>query len=113
MLAYSLLAVGDTWEFQGPDGPVSVKVQPRMKTNSGDTCREVAVAHQGIVLQPLFLVEHELRAGRLVELLPEYRSHELGVYAVYPSRKHLLPKVRLLIDHLAAALGREAAAGKR
>ncbi|NNU42074.1 LysR family transcriptional regulator [Ramlibacter montanisoli] len=113
VLAYSLLAVGDTWEFQGPDGPVSVKVQPRMKTNSGDTCREVAVAHQGIVLQPLFLVEHELRAGRLVELLPEYRSHELGVYAVYPSRKHLLPKVRLLIDYLAAALGREAAAGKR
>jgi DNA-binding transcriptional LysR family regulator len=65
------------------------------------------------VLQPLFLVEHELRDGRLVEVLPEYKSHELGVYAVYPSRKHLLPKVRLLIDYLAAALARDAGRGRR
>lgn len=46
-----------------------------------------------------------LHEGTLVELMPEFRSHELGVYAVYPSRKHLLPKVRLLIDYLAAELG--------
>jgi DNA-binding transcriptional LysR family regulator len=38
-----------------------------------------------------------------VELLPEYHFEELGVYAVYPSRKHLSPKVRLLIDFLVEA----------
>jgi len=106
VLAYSLLAAGDTWEFQGPDGPVAVKVRPRMHTNSGDTCRAVALGHKGIVLQPSFLVGEDLQAGRLVELLPEYRSHELGIYAVYPTRKHVLPKVRLLIDYLAQALER-------
>ena len=106
VLAYSLLAAGDTWEFQGPDGPVAVKVRPRMHTNSGDTCRAVALDHKGIVLQPSFLVGEDLQAGRLVELLPDYRSHELGVYAVYPTRKHVLPKVRLLIDYLAQALER-------
>jgi DNA-binding transcriptional LysR family regulator len=110
VLAYSLLAAGDTWEFEGPAGPVSVKVQPRMRSNSGDVCRAVAVAHQGIVLQPLFLVGDDLQAGRLVEVMPEYKSAELGVYAVYPSRKHLLPKVRLLIDYLAKALERPAPA---
>lgn len=106
VLAYSLLAAGDTWEFQGPDGAVAVKVRPRMHTNSGDTCRAVALDHKGIVLQPSFLVGEDLQAGRLVELLPDYRSHELGVYAVYPTRKHVLPKVRLLIDYLAQALER-------
>ena len=106
VLAYSLLAAGDTWEFQGPGGPVAVKVRPRMHTNSGDTCRAVALDHKGIVLQPSFLVGEDLQAGRLVELLPDYRSHELGVYAVYPTRKHVLPKVRLLIDYLAQALER-------
>jgi DNA-binding transcriptional LysR family regulator len=104
VLAYNLLAVGDTWQFDGPDDTVSVKVHPRMRTNSGDTCRAVALADRGIVLQPSFMVDDDLRAGTLVELMPEYRSHELGVYAVYPSRKHLLPKVRLLIDYLAGAL---------
>lgn len=105
VLAYSLLAAGDTWEFEGPQGPEPVRVQPLMRSNSGDTCRAVALAHQGIVLQPDFLVGEDVQAGRLVELMPEYRSPELGVYAVYPSRKHLLPKVRRLIDHLAQALG--------
>jgi DNA-binding transcriptional LysR family regulator len=104
VLAYSLLAAGDTWEFQGPDGPVSVRVRPRMHTNSGDTCRAAALDHKGVVLQPTFLIGEDLKAGRLIELLPDYRSHELGVYAVYPTRKHVLPKVRLMIDYLARAL---------
>lgn len=104
VLAYSLLAVGNTWEFEGPDAPVAVKVRPRMHTNSGDTCRAAALQHQGIVLQPSFLVGDDIAAGTLVELLPAYRPPEMGVYAVYPSRKHLLPKVRLLIDHLAHEL---------
>jgi len=53
------------------------------------------------------MVDGDLCAGTLVEVMPQYRSYELGVYAVYPSRKHLLPKVRLLIDYLAAALQRD------
>jgi DNA-binding transcriptional LysR family regulator len=105
VLAYSLLATGDTWEFEGPEGPVVVKVHPRMRTNSGDVCKAVALAHQGIVLQPAFLVGDDLRAGKLVQLMPEFKLPELGIYAVYPSRKHLLPKVRLLIDYLSLALG--------
>jgi DNA-binding transcriptional LysR family regulator len=103
ILAYSLLATGDTWQFEGPDGPVSVTVTPLMRTNSGDTCRAAALQHQGVVLQPSFLVGADLRSGALVELLPGYRALELGVYAVYPTRKHVAPKVRLLIDYLARA----------
>lgn len=103
VLAYSLLAMGENWEFDGPDGHVSVKVSPRMRTNSGDTCRAAALQHAGVVLQPSFLVGEDLRSGALVEVLPGYRSAELGVYAVYPSRKHVSPKVRLLIDFLARA----------
>jgi DNA-binding transcriptional LysR family regulator len=35
-----------------------------------------------------------------VEVLPRYRSLTLGIHAVYQSRKHLTPKVRLLVDFL-------------
>ena len=103
VMAYSLLAMGDQWEFEGPAGPVSVKVAPRMRTNSGDTCCAAALQHQGIVLQPSFLVATHLASGALVEVLPQYRSIELGIYAVYPTRKHLTPKVRALIDFLVKA----------
>jgi len=103
IIAYSWLSSGDQWWFQGPQGPVTVKVKPQMYSNSGDTCCAAALRHQGIVLQPSFLVAPHLASGALVELLPQYRSTQLGVYAVYPSRKHLPPKVRALIDCLVDA----------
>ena len=107
VITYSLLSMGDQWEFAGANGSggtVTVKVSPRMRTNSGDTCCIAALQHQGIVLQPSFLVGPHLASGALVEILPQFRSIELGVYAVYPSRKHLTPKVRALIDFLVDAL---------
>lgn len=104
VIAYTLLSMGEQWEFDGPQGPVAVKVQPRMRTNSGDTCAAAALRHQGLVLQPAFLVGEHLASGALVEVLPRYRSIELGVYAVYPSRKHVTPKVRALIDFLVERL---------
>lgn len=103
VMSYSLLSTGEQWEFDGPEGPVGVKVSPRLRTNSGDTCCAAALQHQGIVLQPSFLVGPHLASGALVEILPAYRAMELGVYAVYPSRKHLTPKVRVLIDFLVDA----------
>jgi len=103
VLAYSLLSTGDTWSFEGPQGPVTARVEPRLRTNSGDTCRTAALQDLGIVLQPAFLVGEDLRSGALVELLPAYRSIELGIYAVYPTRTHVSPKVRLLVEYLVEA----------
>jgi DNA-binding transcriptional LysR family regulator len=106
VMAYTLLSTGDTWQFEAPDrtqGVVSVKVAPRLHSNSGETCCAAALRHQGIVLQPSFLVGEHLKSGELVEVLPQYRSFELGVYAVYPTRKHVTAKVRVLIDFLVEA----------
>lgn len=102
VISYSYLATRDEWHFVGPQGPVSVKTQPCIHTNNGDTCRAAALAHQGIILQPDFLVGRDLASGTLVELMPAFRALELGIYAVYPTRKHVPPKVRALIDFLAA-----------
>ena len=101
VMAYSLYAGGNTWEFDGPAGKVVVQVAPRIHTNSGDTCRAVALQHGGVVFQPSFLVGDDLRSGALVQVMPEYTSTSLGIYAVYPTRRHLSPKVRLLVDFLA------------
>ncbi|HPU54019.1 MAG TPA: substrate binding domain-containing protein, partial [Burkholderiaceae bacterium] len=103
VLAYSHLSTGDDWSFESPEGPVTVRTHPTVRCNSGDTCRIGALHHQGIVLQPSFLVGDDLKAGTLVELLPRYRAMELDIQAVYPSRKHVSPKVRLMIDFLVAA----------
>ncbi len=104
VLCYSLLATGDQWNFDGPDGPVSVTVKPVMRTNSGDTCVAAARKHKGVVLQPSFMVQADLHSGALVELMPGYQSIAFGIFAVYPTRQYVSPKVRALIDFLAKAL---------
>lgn len=103
VISYSYWSSGNEWPFEGPQGPVKVTVRSRLYANSGDTCRAAALEHQGIILQPDFLVWEDLRAGRLKELMPQYRSAELGIYVVYASRKQLPLKLRHLIDFLAAS----------
>lgn len=104
VIAYSLLASGDQWEFSGPEGRIAVQVRPVLRTNSGDTCIAAARKHKGIIFQPSFMVSADLDSGALVELLPQYGALEFGIYAVYPSRQHVSPKVRAMIDFLAEAL---------
>lgn len=100
VVAYSYWSDRDEWEFTGPEGPVQVRTHPCIRSNNGDVCRAAALQHQGLVLQPTFLVGEDLQAGRLVEVLPQYRSLTLGIHAVYQSRKYVTPKVRELIAFL-------------
>jgi DNA-binding transcriptional LysR family regulator len=98
--SYSLLSTGHTWRFDGPEGRVDARVSPRMTSNNGDTGVEVCVRGGGIHLWPSFLVEEQLRKGELVEILPAFKASIFGVYAVYPSKKYVSPKVRALVDFL-------------
>lgn len=100
IVAYTHFASGNDWLFEGPDGPENVRTRSVVRCNNGDTCRSIALAGGGISLQPSFMVAEDLRAGTLVEILADYRSVELGIYAVYPSRKQLPSKVRALVNFL-------------
>ena len=102
-IVYTYWSGGDEWEFTGPDGLETVHVNARIHTNNGDTCRLAALEHQGMILQPDFIVGEDLQRGTLVELMPRYRVMELDICAVFPTRKFLPLKVRRLIDFLVEA----------
>ncbi|HEU4852019.1 MAG TPA: LysR family transcriptional regulator [Telluria sp.] len=103
VISYTYYATRDEWSFEGPDGPVTVRTRPRLHANNGDTCRAAALKGQGIILQPAFLVHEDLKSGALREILPDYRSPELGIYATYTSRRQLPLKLRQMIDFLVDA----------
>ncbi len=69
--------------------------------------REAAVSGIGVALLPTFIVGDDLRAGRLQALLPQYRSPELTVNAVFPERRYLPVKVRAFVDFLVGELAGE------
>jgi DNA-binding transcriptional LysR family regulator len=101
VVAYTNFASGSEWVFEGPNGSESVRTRSVVRCNNGDTCRSITLSGGGVSLQPSFMVADDLRRGDLIEILPEYKSVELGIYAVYPSRKHLASKVRVFINFLA------------
>lgn len=89
------------WRF----GEERVKVGGRFRCNNGDMLRAAALAGEGIICEPSFLVGEDLRAGRLVPLLQDWPLSQLALHAVYPSRRHLTARVRAFVDFLVERIG--------
>ena len=71
--------------FRHADGrEVEIKIAPRVQVNSIEASRQLALAGLGLCSPPSFLVAADLAAGRLVEVLPDWRVPTLGIYAVWP-----------------------------
>jgi DNA-binding transcriptional LysR family regulator len=103
-IAYTFSDSDDEWRLLDDAGKEhSVAVRKIMRTNNGDTARAAALAGLGIIRQPTFLIGEDLRRKRLVPLLTGYHMPETDVRAVYPSRRHLSAKVRVMVDFLAEA----------
>jgi DNA-binding transcriptional LysR family regulator len=79
-----------------------VPVSGRYLAINADVLLTTAIAGGGVILMPTFIVGDELRAGRLVRLLPDYPLPEQGLHALYPPGRHLSAKVRSFVDFLVA-----------
>ena len=88
------------WAF-GERGEVTVEVTGNLRGNNGDALRAAAIAGQGIVYQPTFVVADDLRAGTLLALPLDMPTLELGgIYAIYLPERNPPAKVRAFIDFL-------------
>jgi DNA-binding transcriptional LysR family regulator len=98
-----------TWEYKTPAGKRgSVRVTGRYACDNWEVLREWAVAGLGVALKSTWDVRKHLEDGSLVPLLPGYDfSSDVGIYAVYPHRRHLPAKTRAFIDFLAESFGPE------
>ncbi len=90
-----------TWKYRAPDqSEGQVEMAPRLLATNGDFLRDAAVAGEGVIIEPRFIVYQHLEAGSLVEILPDYEWPELTAYAVYPPTRHLSARVRTFVDFL-------------
>lgn len=99
-LIYSTV-YSDTWRFDGPGGTRAVRVPSNFAANSGEAIRDMALAGHGVARLATFLVGPDIKAGRLVELLPDWRDpQENIIHAVFPSRRLIPPATRAFVDFL-------------
>ena len=105
-LIYSYQATGEAWRMSGPEGERRLKVSGPLKVNNGDAILAAALGGLGVALLPGFICGDDLRAGRLVRVLPDWAMASGGaISAVYPAARHLSPKVRVFVDFLVERFG--------
>ena len=90
------------WRMQRGDEAAQVSVASAFSANDAVALLRAALAGGGIALQPTYLANPHARDGSLRVLLPEWKLPDMEIYALYPSRKHLSPAVRALLDFLVA-----------
>ena len=97
--------VHDRWRFWDAAGQeTQVRVRSHNVANDGDAVRRWAVLGRGIAYKSYFDVAHDLAAGRLVPLCPDWTTEAVPLFLVAPSRRQLTPLVRALRDFMAARL---------
>lgn len=89
-----------SWIFMDGNERFSVNVDGPIEVNSATTSRRAAMAGLGFLGTPEMFVHRELQEGALVRVLEPFEVTGLGIYAVYPHRRHLSGKVRAFVDFM-------------
>jgi len=106
-LLYSYQQSGSVWHFTTGGRTREAHVEGRLRINNGDAILAATLAGMGIALIPTFICADALRDGHLERVLPGWRDiGDSAIYAVYPARRNLSPKVRVFVDFLSERFGK-------
>ncbi len=90
-----------SWSYKTPDGVEGkVEMSPRLRATNGEFLRDAAVAGEGVLIEPRFIIYENFRDGSLIEILPGYKWQDITAYAVYPPTRHLSVRVRAFVNFL-------------
>ncbi|MBR1231791.1 LysR family transcriptional regulator [Bradyrhizobium sp. AUGA SZCCT0182] len=88
--------------FSRGDTTETVRLKPALLSSEGRVLCAAALAGGGILLQPMYTIYDDLKAGRLVPVLQDWHLPALAINLAYHSRKHQPAKIRVFIDFLLA-----------
>lgn len=108
-IRYTRSASPGRWIFAGPEGEITVTVTGRLDVDNSLAMRAALRAGLGVALIPACVVAEDVAAGRLVTCLDDWAPEPRSVFALYPSTRHLSPKVRAFVAYFRDALSAEPA----
>jgi DNA-binding transcriptional LysR family regulator len=103
---FSLSGHADVWEFRKDGRTERIPVNTRYSVTSSLAVRDALREGFGLSLMPKPYVEDDLREGRLQCVLEDWSTVETTLYAIYPSRQHLAPKIHAFLGFLVEEFGR-------
>jgi DNA-binding transcriptional LysR family regulator len=93
-----------TWTLVNGDQTYEFGRPARLASNNFGTVVDVTRRGSGIALISEFIIRGEIKAGTLVEVLPQWRTRPSDVHAVYPARQNPPPRLALFLEHLTKSL---------
>ena len=100
-ITLSVLPNKGKWIFTNSKGRTeSVTVKGNISTNTSIAARNLVNEGLGFSVFTEFTVEDLIKNGEMINLLKNYTLEDVGIYVIYPSKKHLPLKVRKFIDHI-------------
>lgn len=102
-----LVGTSRIWTFANAGQEQAYRPKGRWQCNSGQAIVEAALSDMGICQLPDFYVHHLIEQGALKALLPQVAPPDESIWAVYPPRRHILPKVSMLVERLKKELPRK------
>lgn len=103
-LGYTSGGSAQVWQFTVDGELTTIPVRSRLHANNGEVLTEAAANGMGITLQPDFVADDYLRAGRVQAILTNFPVAELGIYVMLPGNRQVPHRVRVLMDYLAEHL---------
>jgi len=96
------------WEYVEPgaeaQGNRYVEMGGVITVNNSDAYQAACLAGLGLIQAPESGVRHLIEAGRLVEVLPQFRSEPMPVSLLYANRRHLPKRVQLFMNWVAQVM---------
>lgn len=109
-LVYTAGGRADPWRFESAEGPVTLRPDGPLKVDNGDAMLPLLRAGGGVAQLPVFIVDDDLREGRLVEVLTTWPVPPLALHLVTPPGRLRPARVEAFLAHLADRLRRAASA---
>ncbi|MCL1049152.1 LysR family transcriptional regulator [Shewanella abyssi] len=105
-ICYSNMKMPSRWDYVDNEGKsFFVDVRPKILCNNGQMQIALVLEGHGVARLPSFYMQAELQNNQLEVLFDNFPAVNVDVFVIYPSRKHLSPKVRAFIDLAAERLG--------
>jgi len=99
-IIYANIATANVWRLTRDDEEYAINVTGNTRSNSGDTNLEAALAGVGIVALPIWMLEEDIRSGRLIRLLSDYQGSSIPINIIYPQNRYVPLKVRCFVDFI-------------
>ena len=92
------------WHFSENGDEILYRPRPVWSCNNGHAVLEAALDGMGICQLPNFYLNDALQSGKLAPILEEFAPPEEPIWAVYPDKRHLSPKVQRFVSVLKGEL---------